>query len=258
MKPRLLLFTAACMLFAACGNSRGDLSTGIIPAPQQVAWGDGAFRMPSTLLFATNLEGQAKADLEAWMRRSGDGFFPVSFAEAAGDDIPVLYLLLAEGGAPESYRLDVARGKITVTGARCRRTLLRTSVAGPAGRTLRPPDSGRCDRGRSAFRLPGLHARRLAPLPRQGVRQAAAGPLGPLQIQPLPLAPDRRAGWRIEIKKYPVLTDIAHGGPIPTGRGGTSAANATAAATIRRPMAATIRRTKSARWSNTPAPCISR
>lgn len=111
MKPRLLLFTAACMLFAACGNSRGDLSTGIIPAPQQVAWGDGAFRMPSTLLFATNLEGQAKADLEAWMRRSGDGFFPVSFAEAAGDDIPVLYLLLAEGGAPESYRLDVARGK---------------------------------------------------------------------------------------------------------------------------------------------------
>ena len=63
MKPRLLLFTAACMLFAACGNSRGDLSTGIIPAPQQVAWGDGAFRMPSTLLFATNLEGEDKADL---------------------------------------------------------------------------------------------------------------------------------------------------------------------------------------------------
>ena len=115
MKPRLLLFTAACMLFAACGNSRGDLSTGIIPAPQQVAWGDGAFRMPSTLLFATNLEGEDKADLAAWMRRSGDGFFPVSFAEAAGDDIPVLELLLAEGGAPESYRLDVARGKITVT-----------------------------------------------------------------------------------------------------------------------------------------------
>ena len=71
MKPRLLLFTAACMLFAACGNSRGDLSTGIIPAPQQVAWGDGAFRMPSTLLFATNLEGEDKADLAAWMRPAG-------------------------------------------------------------------------------------------------------------------------------------------------------------------------------------------
>ena len=99
MKPRLLLFTAACMFFAACGNSRGDLSTGIIPAPQQVAWGDGAFRMPSTLLFATNLEGEDKADLAAWMRRSGDGFFPVSFAEAAGDDIPVLELLLEIGRA---------------------------------------------------------------------------------------------------------------------------------------------------------------
>ena len=27
MKLRLLLFTAACVFFAACGNSRGDLST---------------------------------------------------------------------------------------------------------------------------------------------------------------------------------------------------------------------------------------
>lgn len=144
-------------------------------------------------------------------------------------------------------------------GARCRRTLLRTSVAGPAGRTLRPPDSGRCDRGRSALRLPGLHARRLAPLPRQGVRQAAAGPLGPLQIQPLPLAPDRRRRLAHRDQEIPrPYRHRPHGGPIPTGRGGTSAANATAAATIRRPMAATIRRTKSARWSNTPAPCISR
>ena len=74
MKLRLLLFTAACVFFAACGNSRGDLSTGIIPAPQQVAWGDGPFRMPSTLLFATNLEGQAKADLESVPLSVGSGF----------------------------------------------------------------------------------------------------------------------------------------------------------------------------------------
>ena len=102
MKLRLLLFTAACVFFAACGNSRGDLSTGIIPAPQQVAWGDGAFRMPSTLLFATNLEGEDKADLAAWMQRSGDGFFPVSFAEAAGDENAfavaqyIIYILLCQ------------------------------------------------------------------------------------------------------------------------------------------------------------------
>ena len=219
MKPRLLLFTAACMLFAACGNSRGDLSTGIIPAPQQVAWGDGAFRMPSTLLFATNLEGQAKADLEAWMRRSGDGFFPVSFAEAAGDDIPVLYLLLAEGGAPESYRLDVARGKITVTA----------------------PDAAGLFYGlQSLGQLAERYGRRIPAVviedaPRFGYRgfmldvsrhfrdkefvKRQLDLLARYKFNRFHWHLTDGAGWRIEIKKYPVLTDIAAWRPYPDWEG---------------------------------------
>lgn len=208
MKPRLLLFTAACMLFAACGNFRGDLSTGIIPAPQQVAWGDGAFRMPSTLLFATNLEGQAKADLEAWMRRSGDGFFPVSFAEAAGDDIPVLYLLLAEGGAPESYRLDVARGKITVTAPDAAGLFYGLQSLGQLAE--------RCGR-----RIPAVV---IEDAPRFGYRgfmldvsrhfrdkefvKRQLDLLARYKFNRFHWHLTDGAGWRIEIKKYPVLTDI--------------------------------------------------
>ena len=78
-------------------------------------------------------------------------------------------------------------------GPRCRRVVLRTPVARTTGRAPRPPHSGRHDRGRPALRLPGLHARRLAPFPRQGVRRTSARPHGALQAQPLPLAPDRRS-----------------------------------------------------------------
>lgn len=219
MKLRLLLFTAACVFFAACGNSRGDLSTGIIPAPQQVAWGDGAFRMPSTLLFATNLEGQAKADLEAWMRRSGDGFFPVSFAEAAGDDIPVLYLLLAEGGAPESYRLDVARGKITVTAPDAAGLFYGLQSLGQLAE--------RCGR-----RIPAVV---IEDAPRFGYRgfmldvsrhfrdkefvKRQLDLLARYKFNRFHWHLTDGAGWRIEIKKYPVLTDIAAWRPYPDWEG---------------------------------------
>ena len=144
-------------------------------------------------------------------------------------------------------------------GPRCRRVVLRTPVARTTGRAPRPPHSGRHDRGRPALRLPGLHARRLAPFPRQGVRRTSARPHGALQAQPLPLAPDRRSRMAHRNQKIPRPDRHRPPGvPIPTGRDGTSAANATATATTRRPPGAITRRTTSAKWSNTPVPCISR
>ena len=219
MKPRLLLFTAACMFFAACGNSRGDLSTGIIPAPQQVAWGDGAFRMPSTLLFATNLEGEDKADLAAWMRRSGDGFFPVSFAEAAGDDIPVLELLLAEGGAPESYRLDVARGKITVTAPDAAGLFYGLQSLGQLAEHcgLRIPAVVIEDAPRFGYRGFMLDVSRHFRDKEFVKRQLDL--LARYKFNRFHWHLTDGAGWRIEIKKYPALTDIAAWRPYPDWEG---------------------------------------
>lgn len=81
--------------------------------PRSAAGGVGRRRLPDALDAALcdqpRRRGQGRPrGVDAALRRR---LFPVSFAEAAGDDIPVLELLLAEGGAPESYRLDVARGK---------------------------------------------------------------------------------------------------------------------------------------------------
>ena len=79
MKLRYL-FLAAVLFAGACSRPSETFSTGIIPVPQHVNWGEGTFRMPRTLTYVTDLEGQEKADLAAWMERSVAGrFFPVPF-----------------------------------------------------------------------------------------------------------------------------------------------------------------------------------
>lgn len=57
--------------------------------------------MPRTLTYVTDLEGQEKADLAAWMERSVAGrFFPVPFVEALEGDIPALRLRIADKVPP--------------------------------------------------------------------------------------------------------------------------------------------------------------
>ena len=178
MKLRYL-FLAAVLFAGACSRPSETFSTGIIPVPQHVNWGEGTFRMPRTLTYVTDLEGQEKADLAAWMERSVAGrFFPVPFVEALEGDIPALRLRIADKGAPESYRLDVVRDSMTITAPdaaglfyglqslaqlaeNCKRWGLEEEMSKLYGATY----SRRYDRRRSAFRLPGLHARRIASFP---------------------------------------------------------------------------------------------
>ena len=146
-------------------------------------------------------------------------FSPVSFAEAAGDDIPVLELLLAEGGAPESYRLDVARGKITVTA----------------------PDAAGLFYGLQSLGQLAEHCGRRIPAvviedaPRFGYRgfmldvsrhfrdkefvKRQLDLLARYKFNRFHWHLTDGAGWRIEIKKYPALTDIAAWRPYPDWEG---------------------------------------
>ena len=77
-------------------------------------------------------------------------------------------------------------------GRRCGRYFLRIADAAAAPRSVRRTDPGAHDQRCTPLRLPRHDARRVAPFPQQGVRQAAARPDGALQAQPLPLASDRR------------------------------------------------------------------
>ena len=217
-KITLISFCLAAFAFASCAGG-GCPATGIIPAPQQVTWGEGAFRMPAKLLYTTDLDGQDKADLAAWMQRAADGFFPASFAEASDGDMPALELLRTGDGAPESYRLDVSRTKITLTA----------------------PDAAGLFYGlQSLAQLAGHHGRRIPAVtivdaPRFGYRgfmldvsrhfrdkefvERQLDLMARYKLNRFHWHLTDGAGWRIEIRKYPALTDIAAWRPYPDWEG---------------------------------------
>ena len=206
-KITLISFCLAAFAFASCAGG-GCPATGIIPAPQQVTWGEGAFRMPAKLFYTTDLDGQDKADLAAWMQRAADGFFPASFAEASDGDMPALELLRTGDGAPESYRLDVSRTKITLTA----------------------PDAAGLFYGlQSLAQLAGHHGRRIPAVtivdaPRFGYRgfmldvsrhfrdkefvERQLDLMARYKLNRFHWHLTDDQGWRIEIKKYPELTTV--------------------------------------------------
>lgn len=206
-KITLISFCLAAFAFASCAGG-GCPATGIIPAPQQVTWGEGAFRMPAKLLYTTDLDGQDKADLAAWMQRAADVFFPASFAEASDGDMPALELLRTGDGAPESYRLDVSRTKITLTA----------------------PDAAGLFYGlQSLAQLAGHHGRRIPAVtivdaPRFGYRgfmldvsrhfrdkefvERQLDLMARYKLNRFHWHLTDDQGWRIEIKRYPRLTEV--------------------------------------------------
>ncbi len=111
MKKTTFLLCAAAALCTACGNS-GPASTGLIPVPQQVIRERGTFVLPRTLRYTTDLSGGEKDDLRMWMSSC-----PVAFAEAADSTATDLRLRLTDGGAPEAYRLTVAPRRVTIEAA---------------------------------------------------------------------------------------------------------------------------------------------
>ena len=212
MKLRYL-FLAAVLFAGACSRPSETFSTGIIPVPQHVNWGEGTFRMPRTLTYVTDLEGQEKADLAAWMERSVAGrFFPVPFVEALEGDIPALRLRIADKGAPESYRLDVVRDSMTITAPDAAglfyglQSLLQLMKPDKRGGWTVPAvtvkDSPRF--GYRGFMIDvSRHFR-----PKEFVKKQIDA-MARYKLNRLHLHLTDAAGWRLEIKKYPLLTEFA-------------------------------------------------
>lgn len=106
-----LLICAVVALCTACGNS-DPVSTGLIPVPQQVTRERGTFVLPQTVRYATDLSGAEKDDLRMWMSAC-----PVAFAETADSTAADLRLSLTDGGAPESYLLTIAPRRVSIEAA---------------------------------------------------------------------------------------------------------------------------------------------
>ena len=101
----------------------------------------------------------------------------------------------AQRGARHHRRLPPQRdaARHPPRGGELRRRHRRHGHAAPAAPQRRHHPGGR-NRGCAALCLAGLHARRGAPLLHQGGGHGAARPPGAVQVQQVPLAPDRRPG----------------------------------------------------------------
>ncbi|MEG1865201.1 MAG: beta-N-acetylhexosaminidase [Alistipes sp.] len=109
----LYLSFAAVVGCCAC-TSQQPTTTGIIPVPQQVEWRCGQFERTDTLYYTSNLEAADQADLEAWMATA-----PIALIPAVEDEQATLTLSRTGKGeqAGESYTLDVDRKRIAITAA---------------------------------------------------------------------------------------------------------------------------------------------
>lgn len=213
MKKIVLLLCAA--LFGACGVTSEAPATGIIPVPQQTVGGSGTFRLPQTLHYATDLAGDERADLAAWMERaSATGFFPCALAEA-GDAEAELTLALSTEGAPESYRLEVTPQRIVVTAPDAAglfyglQSLAQLAEQGNGSiPALTVTDAPRF--GYRGFMLDvSRHFRDKEFVKKQLDLMAR------YKFNRFHWHLTDGAGWRIEIRKYPELTDIAAWRPYP-------------------------------------------
>lgn len=110
MKKLKLLIAVTAALCVACSRTNPGAGE-LIPVPQQVVAGKGNFTVPDLLSYSTNLSGKERDDLRSWM-----SVCPIRLAEAADPDAANLLLIRTDAGEPESYRLTVAPRRITIEG----------------------------------------------------------------------------------------------------------------------------------------------
>ena len=206
----LLLASVPGMLHAQAAAARPDLP--LVPWPRSVERGTGSFRITrATRIVAADARLAPLAAYAADLVEAELGWRPAVARRASGAAI-VLALAPDTAGGPESYRLTVRPGGITIRapreqglfyGLQTLRQLVAASRAGAAGTVpaVRIADAPR-------FRYRGMHldvARHFFP-PEFVKRYIDLLSRYKLNTFHWHLTDDQ--GWRLEIRRYPRLTSI--------------------------------------------------
>lgn len=199
----LLLCSAVLLLCTEAFADKYPASTGIIPIPNSVEWGRGTFHMPAQPTYTTDMSQQQSADLAAWIETSELKFTPITAGKA------IVQITTDKSIAAESYRLKIERNGVKI-------------VAGdPAGAFYAIQSlTQMCEH--FASELPVVTINDAPRFPYRGsmldvsrhFRDKAfvkrhLDLLARYKINRFHWHLTDGAGWRIEIKKYPELTDIA-------------------------------------------------
>lgn len=205
--------------FAACAATAGTIA--LVPAPEKLESGESAFifNADTRLLFLEEAPGgEATAHFLAEALRPAMGFaLPVSAGTAADVNAVLLRSDASDLGA-EGYRLDVDADRVTIAasqatglfyGAQTLRQLLPAAVfsAGPVSDIAWAVPAVRIeDRPRFGWRGLLLDPARHF-IPKESVKKFMdVMALHKMNRLHLHLTDDQ--GWRVEIKKYPKLTEI--------------------------------------------------
>ena len=206
---RFFLFGLAALYvsLASCDGER-PRTTGITPAPQQVAWGRGRCVLPETIACAGDLAPADMSDIETWADRQG-------LALVASDAEPFLRFATDDTIAAEGYRLAVSPEGI----------LLASSDAAGAFYGMQSLLQLTERFGRE---LPALEIADAPRFPYRGLMLDVSRHFRDKEFVKKQLDLMARykfnrfhwhltdgAGWRIAIDRYPELTEIAAWRPYP-------------------------------------------
>lgn len=212
---RFLWHCCAALLatMTSCGTSP-LASTGIIPRPHAVNWGKGVFHIPETLVYTSDLTGKDSTDLNFWLERA-----PLRLVQATADEQPEIRLVIDTAVAAEGYRLCVAPDAVSIAASNVAGIFygLQSFVQLTEHFEAEIPAVVIDDAPRFSYRGSMLDVSRHF-RDKEFVKRHL-DLLARYKINHFHWHLTDGAGWRIEIKRYPELTDIGAWRPYADWKG---------------------------------------
>jgi hexosaminidase len=212
----------ALVLCSSCGDASREKTynqgINVIPAPLSLVQGEGAFSInKSTAIYAPTPEAQTVGDFFNAKLRNSTGY-PFGFAAEQGDNTIALLIDEALEGNEECYTLDVAQQGVIVKaktpqglfyGMQTFLQLLPAEVESPTlvkGVDWKAPSVAVRDEPRFGYRGIMLDpCRHFIPA---DVVKKQLDVLAMFKINRMHWHLSEDQGWRIEIKQYPLLTEL--------------------------------------------------
>lgn len=94
-----------------------ELNIGIIPEPESVSWTGGSLKVPETMSYWAENGGEEMQDIEEWMTRMSGNISPFMYEKSKSAKRAFLKMIVTGKGEPESYELTVTDNGIVIKSA---------------------------------------------------------------------------------------------------------------------------------------------
>lgn len=205
-----------CFLIAGCGEEQSAIC--VVPQPQQVVMASGSYTLPEASVFASDLKGNEGEEFAACLKASSLALTPQS---GSTEQATVKFQIMepvSEYDFEESYQLQIATDGIIISGISATglfygyQTLLQLARQ-KGDNTYVFPLVDVKDAPRFSYR--GLHLDVSRHFQTKEFIKKQLDAMARYKLNRLHWHLTDGAGWRIEIKRYPELTEQAAYRPFP-------------------------------------------